>query len=77
MNTAGSGEPFIQIQVCAPESGEPQMVFLDTSKQEILYGSPIQQGSAASNLSSEHPSFDTVSQSNFNVPCRSKQPVKG
>ena len=56
-NIAGSGEPFIQIQVYPPESSEPEMVFLDTSKQEILYGSPIgQPGPAASNLSSKHPS---------------------
>jgi len=52
---AGSDEPFIQIHVYDPGSSEPQVVFLDTSLQEILYGDPIQQqGSPASNLSSKH-----------------------
>jgi len=60
---AESDTPFIQVRTYHPETGETQQVFLDTSQQQVLYGSPIEEErSPTSNLSSEHASTVAIKQ---------------
>ena len=60
---AESSKPFIQMQTYPHGTSEPQQVFLDTSQQQVLYGSPIEDGSPTSNLSSKHASTIAIKQS--------------